>query len=114
MPIRRSYAQACGTAFALDLVGDRWALLVVRELILGPKRFTDLRDGLPGIGPNVLSQRLKELEDSGVLRRRTLPPPVGSTVYELTEWGRELDEVVIRLARWGARSPKMPREVEMQ
>jgi DNA-binding HxlR family transcriptional regulator len=114
MPTRRSYAQACGTAFALDLVGDRWALLVVRELILGPKRFTDLRDGLPGIGPNVLSQRLKELEESGILRRRTLPPPAGSTVYELTEWGSELDDVVIRLARWGARSPQMPREVSMQ
>src|SRR3954470_10454631 len=99
MATRRTYGQGCGTAHALDLVGDRWALLVVRELILGPKRFTDLRDGLPGIGPHVLLQRLKELEDSGVLRRRTLPPPAGSTVYERTEWGRELDEVVIRLAR---------------
>jgi DNA-binding HxlR family transcriptional regulator len=114
MPIRRPYAQACGTAYALDVIGDRWALLVVRELILGPKRFTDLREGLPGIGPNVLSQRLKELEDVGVIRHRTLPPPAGSAVYELTEWGRELDEVVIQLARWGARSPELPREAEMQ
>jgi DNA-binding HxlR family transcriptional regulator len=82
--------------------------------VLGPKRFTDLRDGLPGIGPNVLSQRLKELEDAGVLRRRTLPPPAGSTVYELTEWGSELEEIVVRLGRWGARSPDMPRVAETQ
>jgi DNA-binding HxlR family transcriptional regulator len=114
MPLRRKYGQGCGTAHALDLVGDRWALLVVRELVLGPKRFTDLRDGLPGIGPNVLSQRLKELEDAGVLRRRTLPPPAGSTVYELTEWGSELEEIVVRLGRWGARSPEMPRVAETQ
>jgi DNA-binding HxlR family transcriptional regulator len=114
MPLRRKYGQGCGTAHALDLVGDRWALLVVRELVLGPKRFTDLRDGLPGIGPNVLSQRLKELEDAGVLRRRTLPPPAGSTVYELTEWGSELEEIVVRLGRWGARSPDMPRVAETQ
>jgi DNA-binding HxlR family transcriptional regulator len=114
MPVRRKYGQGCGTAHALDLVGDRWALLVVRELVLGPKRFTDLRDGLPGIGPNVLSQRLKELEDAGVLRRRTLPPPAGSTVYELTEWGSELEEIVVRLGRWGARSPEMPRVAETQ
>ncbi|HEX6680430.1 MAG TPA: winged helix-turn-helix transcriptional regulator, partial [Gaiellaceae bacterium] len=114
MAVRRKYAQGCGTAHALDLVGDRWALLVVRELVFGPKRFTDLRDGLPGIGPNVLSQRLKELEEVGVLRRRTLPPPAGSTVYELTEWGSELEDIVIRLGRWGARDPDMPREVETQ
>jgi len=114
MPLRRKYGQGCGTAHALDLVGDRWALLVVRELVLGPKRFTDLRDGLPRIGPNVLSQRLKELEDAGVLRRRTLPPPAGSTVYELTEWGSELEEIVVRLGRWGARSPEMPRVAETQ
>src|SRR5256885_13468027 len=97
MPARRKYDQGCGTAHALDLVGDRWALLVVRELVFGPKRFTDLRGGLPGIGPNVLSQRLKELEEEGVVRRRVLPPPAGSTVYELTEWGAELEEVLVRL-----------------
>jgi DNA-binding HxlR family transcriptional regulator len=114
MPIRRSYGQGCGTAFALDVIGDRWALLVVRELVLGPKRFTDLRDGLPGIGPNVLSQRLKELEDADVIRRRVLPPPAASTVYELTEWGSELEEVIVQLARWGARSPDLPREAETQ
>src|SRR5436190_19138926 len=114
MPARRKYDQGCGTAHALDLVGDRWALLVVRELVLGPKRFTDLRGGLPGIGPNVLSQRLRELEGAAVVRRRVLPPPAGSTVYELTPWGAELEEVLVQLGRWGARSPEMPREAEAQ
>ena len=108
----RSYGQGCGTAYALDVVGDRWALLIVRDLVFGPKRFSDLRAGLPGIGPNVLSQRLKELEEAGVIQRRVLPPPAGSTVYELTEWGQELEDVVVRLARWGARSPDLPREDE--
>jgi DNA-binding HxlR family transcriptional regulator len=103
MSARRKYDQGCGSAHALDLIGDRWALLVVRELLLGPKRFTDLRDGLPGIGPNVLSQRLKELEEVGVLRRHVLPPPAASAVYELTEWGRELEDVLVQLGRWGAR-----------
>src|SRR3954452_12806803 len=107
MAARRKYSQGCGTAYALDVIGDRWALLVVRELLLGPKRFTDLRDGLPGIGPNVLSQRVKELEEIGVLRRRVLPPPAASTVYELTEWGMQLEDVLVRLGRWGARSPQM-------
>src|SRR6476659_1888364 len=114
MPARRKYAQACGTAHALDVVGDRWALLVVRELVLGPKRFTDLRDGLPGIGPNVLSQRLKELEDAGVIHHAQLPPPAASAVYELTDWGRELEDIVIRLGRWGVRSPNMPQAAETQ
>jgi DNA-binding HxlR family transcriptional regulator len=110
MPIRRPYAQGCGTAFALDVVGDRWALLIVRELVLGPKRFTDLRDGLPGIGPNVLSQRLKELEEAGVVRHRTLPPPAGSSVYELTDWGRELKPIVISLGTWAVHSPTFPED----
>jgi DNA-binding HxlR family transcriptional regulator len=79
-------------------------MLVVRELVLGPKRFTDLRRGLPGIGTNVLSERLKELESNGVIARRTLPPPAASTVYELTEYGRELEEVVLAFGRWGAKS----------
>jgi DNA-binding HxlR family transcriptional regulator len=114
MPATRKYGQGCGTAHALDLVGDRWSLLLVRELVLGPKRFTDLRAGLPGIGPNVLSQRLKELEEVGVLQRRLLPRPAASTVYELTDWGRELEEVIVQLGRWGARSPTMPREAETQ
>ncbi len=100
----RSYNQFCGLARALDLVGERWALLVVRELVLGPKRFTDLQTGLPGIGTNVLATRLKELERDGVVRRRTLPPPAGSTVYELTEYGRELEPVLLAFGRWGART----------
>jgi DNA-binding HxlR family transcriptional regulator len=101
----RSYGDRCGVSRALDLVGDRWALLVVRELLLGPKRFTDLRVGLPNIGPDVLSQRLRELEEAGVVRRRTLPPPAGSRVYELTERGQELEPVVLALGRWGSSAP---------
>ena len=98
------------TAYALDLIGERWALLVVRELLLGPKRFTDLRAGLPHASPNVLAQRLRELESAGVVRRRKLPPPAASRVYELTGWGMELEPVIIRLGRWGARSPSLPRD----
>jgi DNA-binding HxlR family transcriptional regulator len=108
MTTMRTYGDGCPIARALDLVGERWALLVVRELLLGPKRYTDLRRGLPNASPNVLSQRLGELERGGVLRRRKLPPPAGSRVYELTEWGRELEEIVISLGRWGARSPTPP------
>jgi DNA-binding HxlR family transcriptional regulator len=100
----RSYDQFCGVARALDLVGERWALLVVRDLILGPKRFTDLKQGLPGIGTNVLAARLKELESAGVVQRRTLPPPAASTVYELTSYGRELEHALLAFGRWGARS----------
>lgn len=109
MATKRSYEDACGTAHALDLIGERWALLVVRELLLGPKRFTDLRKGLPGISPNVLSQRLDELERSGVVRRRRYAPPMATYVYELTEWGLELDRVIAVLGRWGARSPSHDR-----
>ncbi|MEJ2869338.1 winged helix-turn-helix transcriptional regulator [Actinomycetospora sp. OC33-EN08] len=104
MAPRRDYFDGCAAAHALDLVGERWALLVVRELMLGPKRFTDLRTGLPHASPNVLSQRLRELEDAGVLRRRRLPPPAASAVYELTEWGYELEPVLQTLGRWAARS----------
>jgi DNA-binding HxlR family transcriptional regulator len=104
MAPRRDYFDGCAAAHALDLVGERWALLVVRELLLGPKRFTDLRTGLPHASPNVLSQRLRELEDAGVLRRRRLPPPAASAVYELTEWGAELEPVLQTLGRWAARS----------
>jgi DNA-binding HxlR family transcriptional regulator len=100
----RTYGQFCGVAHALDLVGERWALLVVRELVLGPKRFTDLAAGLPGIGTNVLTSRLKELERGGVVQRRALPPPAASTVYELTDYGRELEPVLLALGRWGVRS----------
>ena len=109
MPGPRSYGDPCGIARALDRVGERWALLVVRELLLGPKRFTDLRAGLPEASPNVLSQRLRDLEDAGVVRRRELPPPSGSTVYELTDWGRGLEPVILALGRWGSRAPPVPR-----
>jgi DNA-binding HxlR family transcriptional regulator len=91
-------------AHALDLVGERWALLIVRELILGPKRFRDLHDGLPGISTNVLATRLKGLETSGIIRRRLLPRPASSTVYELTDYGRELEDIVVALGRWGAKT----------
>jgi DNA-binding HxlR family transcriptional regulator len=91
-------------AHALSLVGERWSLLVVRELLRGPKRYTDLAAGLPGIGTNILAARLRTLEEAGVVRRRKLPPPAASTVYELTEYGAGLDEAVHALARWGART----------
>jgi DNA-binding HxlR family transcriptional regulator len=105
MPDRRTYGDRCGIARGLDLVGERWALLVVRELLLGPKRFTDLRDGLPNVSPDVLAQRLRELETAGVVRRRKLPPPARARVYELTEWGSGLEPVLVALGRWGTRSP---------
>jgi DNA-binding HxlR family transcriptional regulator len=101
----RTYGDPCGIARALDVIGERWAILVVRELLLGPKRFTDLRAGLPRLGPDILSQRLRELEQAGVVRRNQLPPPAGSRVYELTDWGRELEPVVLGLGRWGSRAP---------
>ena len=104
----RSYGDACRFASALDLIGERWALLVVRELLLGPKRFTELRTGLPGASPNILSERLRELEQGGVIRRRKLAPPANSWVYELTEWGADLEPVITRLGAWGARSPAPP------
>jgi DNA-binding HxlR family transcriptional regulator len=105
MATKRTYGDRCGVARALDLVGERWALLVVRELLLGPKRFTDLRAGLPNLGPDVLSQRLRDLEAIGVLRKTKLPPPSGAQVYELTDWGRELEPVVLGLGAWGSRAP---------
>lgn len=105
MTLRRSYEDGCAAAHALDLIGERWALLVVRELAFGARRFTDLRAGLPGISPNVLTQRLEELEAASVLRRRRLLPPAATSVYELTEWGLELAPLLVALGRWGARSP---------
>ncbi len=100
----KRFDQYCPVAHALGLVGERWALLVVRELLHGPKRYTDLIEGLPGIGTNILAARLRDLESAGVVRRRKLPPPAASTVYELTEYGAELEEVIYAMARWGARS----------
>jgi len=105
----RSYGQYCGLAHALELIGERWTLLIVRDLILGPKRFTDLRLGLPRIPTNVLSTRLKELEESGVVQRRALPRPAASVVYELTGYGSQLEEVVLKLGAWGAQTMGDPR-----
>lgn len=105
-PSRRRYDDACGTAHALDLIGERWALLVMRELMLGPKRFSDIRADLPGISANVLTQRLEGLEAAGLLVRRRLPPPAATQVYELTEWGYQAEPIVQSLGRWAARSPE--------
>jgi DNA-binding HxlR family transcriptional regulator/putative sterol carrier protein len=113
MSTKRSYGEACRFAYALDVVGERWALLVVRELLLGPKRFTDLRTGLPHASSNILSERLRDLEHGGVIQRRKLPPPAASSVYELTEWGRELEPIVTKLGAWGARSPIAPDSQEI-
>ena len=108
----KRYDQYCPVCHALGLVGERWSLLIVRELLRGPKRYTDLVEGLPGIGTNILAARLRELEEGGILRKRRLPPPAASTVYELTEYGAELEEPLYALARWGARSlgPPGPEE----
>jgi DNA-binding HxlR family transcriptional regulator len=108
MTVKRSYEDSCGIARALDVVGERWALLVVRELLLGPKRFTDLRAGLPRIGPDMLAARLRELEDAGVVVQRRLAPPAARTVYELTARGRELEPVLHALGRWGSRQALRP------
>lgn len=110
---KRRYQHYCPLASALDLVGERWALLVVRDLLLGPKRYKDLLHGLSGIGTNILAARLKELEQAKIIRQRVLPPPAGSTVYELTEYGRELEDIVLGLARWGTKSlaPRQPEQV---
>jgi DNA-binding HxlR family transcriptional regulator len=100
----RSYNQFCGIARALDLVGERWALLVIRELVIGPKRFTDLRRGLPGIATNVLTERLRQLEEGGIVARSVLPPPAASAVYALTDYGEELVPILLAFGRWGART----------
>jgi len=103
-PMAKHYDQYCPVAHALDVVGDRWALLVARELLQGPKRYTDLAEGLPGIGTNILASRLRDLETAGVVTKKTLPPPAASRVYELTDYGLELKPVMRELALWGARS----------
>lgn len=102
---RRHYDDACGAAHALELVGERWALLVMRELLLGPRRFGDLKASLPGISANVLTQRLEGLEAHGIVTRRRLPPPARVQVYELTPWGYECEPIFQALGRWAARSP---------
>src|ERR671937_146723 len=113
MANKRTYGDRCGIARALDLVGERWALLVVRELLLGPKRFTDLRAGLPHVSPDILAQRLRELEESGIVRRGKLPPPAGSRIYELTARGQELEPVVVALGRFGGVAPLPPGEAQI-
>src|SRR3954467_589502 len=109
----RTIEDGCGIAHSQELLGQRWALLVVRELLLGPKRFTDLRAGIPDISPNVLGQRLRELEESAIVRRRKLAPPAATQVYELTEWGRELEPAILSLGRWASASPSFPRGAEL-
>lgn len=104
----RTYGQFCGLARALEIVGERWAMLVVRDLVLGPKRFTDLQESLKRIPTSILTARLNELEHSGVVRRRVLPQLDAAVVYELTEYGSELDRIVIELASWGGRSLGKP------
>lgn len=108
MATKRTYGDACGVARALDIVGERWALMIVRELLLGPKRFTDIRTGLPSLSPDVLAQRLRDLEAAGVLERRTLPPPAASQVYVLTPRGLALEPVIIALGRWGGANAPPP------
>ena len=109
----RTYGDNCGVARALDLVGERWALLVVRELLLGPKRFTDLRTGLPHVSPDILAQRLRDLEDSGIVRRGKLPPPAGARIYELTDRGRQLEPAILALGRFGSVAPFPPGDAQL-
>jgi DNA-binding HxlR family transcriptional regulator len=101
----RTYGDPCAAARALDLLGERWALMIVRELLFGPKRYSDLQNGLPNASPTVLSQRLRDLEEGEVIRRRKLGPPARAWVYELTEWGHQLEPILVHLGRWGRRSP---------
>jgi DNA-binding HxlR family transcriptional regulator len=100
---KRSYHQYCAVARGLDVIGDRWLLLITRDLLLGPKRYKDLLTGLPGIGTNLLAARLREMEDAGLVERAVLPPPAGSSVYQLTAAGQELEPVISAIGRWGAR-----------
>jgi DNA-binding HxlR family transcriptional regulator len=102
---KRWYDDACGMAFAMELIGERWALLILRELMYGPRRFGEIRRGVPGISANVLTQRLEGLEAAGVLVRRKLPPPASVQVYELTEWGKGSEAAMAALGRWAVRSP---------
>lgn len=113
MPTVRTYGDACAIARALDVVGERWALLVVRELLLGPQRFSDLRAALPHASSNLVADRLRELTARGVVRRRKLPPPAGSRVYELTDWGRRLEPVLLALGEWAMDVPLPPPPVSL-
>ena len=113
MATKRTYGDVCGVARALDVVGERWSLMVVRELLLGPKRFTDLRAGLPNLGPDVLTQRLRDLDAAGLVEKRILPPPAAAKVYVLTELGHKLEPVVMALGAFGAHLP-LAEDCEMQ
>src|SRR5215207_1058411 len=104
-PRKRWYDDACGTALALELIGERWSLLIVRELMFGGRRFSDLRSGLRGVSANILAQRLEGLERVGIIQRRKLPPPASVQIYELTPWGYEADVILQELGRWATRSP---------
>ena len=108
----REYKQFCGLARAMEMVGERWSMLIVRDLLNGPRRYTDLRKGLPAIPTNILSTRLKQLEEAGLATRRALPHPERAVVYELTEYGRDLEPALIALGRWGARTMTEPRSGE--
>lgn len=111
--VKRTYGQYCGFARALELVGERWALLIIRDLLIGPKRFSEIQRGLPGIPTNILTARLNELEDSGLVRRRLLARPAKGVAYELTEAGAELEDTVFALGRWGAKRLGDPRPDEI-
>lgn len=102
-PHGRWYGDACGTAFAMELIGERWSLMIIRELMLGPRRFSDLRANLPGISAKVLTERLASLEVIGALRRERLPAPAGVQVYGLTEWGQAAEPALQELGRWAAK-----------
>ncbi|MYT69757.1 MULTISPECIES: helix-turn-helix domain-containing protein [unclassified Streptomyces] len=108
----REYGQFCGLARAMEMVGERWSMLIVRDLLNGPRRYTDLRRGLPAIPTNILSNRLKQLEEAGLATRRALPHPERAVVYELTDYGRDLEPALIALGRWGARTLTEPRPGE--
>src|SRR5215467_6762869 len=108
----RSYNQYCAVARGLDVIGERWTLLIIRDLLVGPKRYTDLLDGLPGIGTNLLAARLRDLEKAGILRRTLLPPPAASAVYELTDLGLALKPAIFAIGRWGARFLGHARDVD--
>lgn len=112
MATTRTYGDACALARALDVIGERWALLIVRELLFGPQRYSDVRRALPNASSNLIADRLGELEGRGVIRRRKLPPPAGSSVYELTDWGRKLEPIVLALGHWAAGVP-LPREATL-
>lgn len=104
---KRHYDDGCAVAQVMDIIGERWALFVIRELLFGPRRFSDLRANLPGISANVLTQRLEGLEAAGIVTRRRLPPPASAQVYDLTDWGREAEPLFRVIGKWAARSPRL-------